>query len=180
MIIGQNLRLRFFRKSDLDESMKMLEDPALTRTLWRGVAMPRQEEEVEAWLKTLRSDGSGPMALAIERLSDDAFLGACGFMELDVKNRFGTVWIYIGTIYQDHGYGTEAMRLLTEFGFMELNLHKVRLFVFSNNPRAQHVYEKLGFKLEGTLRQEIYREGIYHDQLAMGMLKEEWEGAGEG
>ena len=37
------------------------------------------------------------------------------------------------------------------------------------------MYEKLGYKLEGTLRQEIYRDGVYHDQLAMGILKEEWE-----
>jgi len=175
MIIGHNLRLRHFSKSDLDESIKMLEDPVIAGTLWRGLPLPRQREESEAWLKTLRNDGSGPMALTIERLADDAFMGSCGFMELDVKNRVGTLWIWVGTPYQGHGYGTEAMRLLVDFAFLEMNLHKVRLFVFSNNPGARHVYEKIGFKLEGTLREEIYRNGVYHDQHAMGLLRSEWE-----
>ena len=72
------------------------------------------------------------------------------------------------------GYGTEAMKLILHYAFMELNLHRVSLDVFEYNPRAVRSYEKAGFKLEGRMRGALLREGKRWDLLYMGILREEW------
>jgi len=83
--------------------------------------------------------------------------------------------IGLGPDHWDQGYGQEAMRLLLAFGFQELNLYRVQLTVFSYNPRAIRVYEKLGFQREGVFRQALHRDGQRHDMLLYGLLRPEWE-----
>nr|WP_206076217.1 GNAT family protein [Marinitoga lauensis] len=75
----------------------------------------------------------------------------------------------------NNGYGTEAMKLLVNFIFDEMNINKVKLHVFSFNKRAIRSYEKVGFKVEGVLREQIFREGKYHDEIIMGILRREWQ-----
>ena len=72
------------------------------------------------------------------------------------------------------GYGTDAMKLILRYAFMELNLHRVSLDVFEYNPRAIHSYEKAGFKLEGRQRGMLLREGKRWDLVYMGILRQEW------
>ena len=57
---------------------------------------------------------------------------------------------------------------------MQMNINKVRLIVYSFNEPAIRSYEKCGFKAEGCLRQEIYKDGKYYDKIPMGLLKEEY------
>jgi len=71
------------------------------------------------------------------------------------------------------GYGTDAVRALCRHAFAEMNLHKVRLEVIATNPRAEAVYERVGFRREGVLREEFYRQGRYHDVIRMGLLRGE-------
>ena len=51
----------------------------------------------------------------------------------------------------------------------------IYLTVLPINPRAQAIYEKLGFASEGTLRHRIYRDGDYHDLISMSLLRSEWD-----
>ncbi len=67
------------------------------------------------------------------------------------------------------------MRVLVNFIFNEMNLHKISLTTYGFNKRAIRSYEKVGFKVEGVLKENIYREGQYHDELIMSIFKEEWK-----
>jgi len=73
------------------------------------------------------------------------------------------------------GYGTDSLRVILRFAFMELNLHRVSLGVFDYNLRAITAYEKVGFNLEGRERKRINRDDSRTDELIMGILKSEWE-----
>ena len=66
------------------------------------------------------------------------------------------------------------MRLLTQHGFLTLNLHRVFLRVFENNHRAIHAYEKAGYQLEGRQRQGEFKHGKYMDMLVMSILVDEF------
>ena len=74
------------------------------------------------------------------------------------------------------GYGTEVVRLLLDFAFKDLNLHRVYLHVFSTNTAVIRVYEKVGFVREGLLRKAAHINGAYVDVLVMGILREEYVG----
>jgi RimJ/RimL family protein N-acetyltransferase len=82
--------------------------------------------------------------------------------------------------YRGKGYGTDAMRVILRFAFMELNLHRVSLDVFEYNPRAIRSYEKAGFVIEGRKRRVVNRDGRRWDDIYMGILREEWERQREG
>lgn len=107
--------------------------------------------------------------------ADDRLLG---LVDLDVQWTHRNAWVAIGLGQREdwgQGYGTEAMRLILRYGFMELNLRRVTLSVFGYNPRAVRSYENVGFVVEGRQRQRISRDGQWYDILFMGILKDEWE-----
>ncbi len=66
------------------------------------------------------------------------------------------------------------MRLIVQYGFIELNLRRITVGLHSYNPRALKSYEKVGFKMEGRVRGEGLRDGQRYDGLYMGILREEW------
>ena len=102
-----------------------------------------------------------------------------GFIELDGFNwPAREVWVGIGIgdrEFQGRGYGTDAMRLVLRFAFLELNLNRVSLTVFEYNQRGIRSYEKAGFKEEGREREALERDGKRWDMLFMGILREDWE-----
>lgn len=93
-----------------------------------------------------------------------------GFTSIDDKLRKGELYIFVGPEYQGKGYGTEATKLLCEYGFNTLKLYKIYLYTNSNNFGAIRTYEKVGFKLEGVLRKEtLYKDNLI-DRLYFGLL----------
>jgi diamine N-acetyltransferase len=81
--------------------------------------------------------------------------------------------IVVGT--PDRGLGKLMLRRILDYVFQELQAHRLWLDVFETNARAQHVYESLGFRREGILREAIYRDGEYHTQWLMAILDCEYE-----
>jgi RimJ/RimL family protein N-acetyltransferase len=65
-------------------------------------------------------------------------------------------------------------RAVVSYGFAELNLHRIELDVLATNARAIHLYERLGFRREGTLRDAQFRGGVYIDLVLMAILEREW------
>jgi RimJ/RimL family protein N-acetyltransferase len=78
--------------------------------------------------------------------------------------------------YWGRGYGTEAMRLVVNYAFAELNLARVGLEAFAYNTRAVRSYEKVGFSLEGRQREQMRRDGRRLDVVRMGILRATPEG----
>ncbi len=92
--------------------------------------------------------------------------------DLDRRNRSGVIKrILIGPPYQKKGNGTKLMRLLLKKGFLELDLHRIELLVFSFNQRAIHCYETVGFKREGILRDARKSEEEFWDLIVMSVLR---------
>ena len=113
-------------------------------------------------------------AFSVETLGDGVLIGNCELRVPAPENRCGNVGIAIGhTGYRDRGYGTDAMRTACRFGFEMMNLNRIALTVYDWNPRAIRVYEKVGFKREGTMREAIFRAGRWNDLVYMGLLRGE-------
>ena len=124
------------------------------------------EKHLEDWLA---------FEFEIRTVDGDQVIGSTG-LEGNIKfHADAFVGIGIGEPeYWSKGYGTEAMRLILAYAFLELNLHRVSLDVFEYNPRAIRAYEKAGFTHEGRERGRLLREGRRWDLLFMGILREDW------
>ena len=75
---------------------------------------------------------------------------------------------------QDKGYGTEAIHLILDMAFRELDMNRVSIGVVGLNIRALEFYRKIGFKQEGILEQGYYCKGEYSDFIMMRILRGEW------
>lgn len=99
-------------------------------------------------------------------------MGVTSLVGIDYKNRNAECILDIGEKSKwGKGYGTEAMSLLLTYAFLELNLHRLSLRVFSTNEKAIHLYKKIGFVQEGRVKEAVFRNGEWIDSIYMGLLQ---------
>ncbi len=134
---------------------------------------PVNRPDHATWFDRVRKDPTVEIR-AIE-LENGEFIGSCQLHTIRHTYRHAELQIRIGeTGHQGKGYGTEATRILLEYGFEELHLNRIWLTVFENNPRAIKVYKKLGFTQEGLMRQHALIGGEYVNIVVMGLLRNEF------
>ena len=176
---GDKVRLTAVDKNDLPVIGRWYEDAGFARLFDATPAAPKSEAELSEWLENMQKDKSG-FLFAIRPVDGQTLLG---YVELDgILWSNGTAWLGLGLGERDiwgQGYGTEAALLALNFAFNELNLRRVQLTVFSYNERAIALYEKLGFVREGVFREHLQRDGRLYDMILYGLLRREWQGAGE-
>ncbi len=172
-LIGPSVYLRPLEKSDAAMAIAWLNHPDIRRSVasYRPLNLTTEEEFI-----TRISQSDRDMAFVIVRREDEQPIGLTGFHQIDAKNRHAAFGITIGEVDQwDKGHGTEATRLMVEYAFLSLNLNRVWLHVYEDNPRGIRAYEKVGFKKEGVLRQDNFRDGRYWDTIVMAILRDEWQ-----
>ncbi|MCC8194093.1 MAG: spermidine N1-acetyltransferase [Deltaproteobacteria bacterium] len=101
-------------------------------------------------------------------------IGMVELIEIDYIHRRAEFLIIVHPDFQNKGYATRATGLALAHAFNVLNMHKVYLLVDSENTRAIHVYEKLGFSREGLLRQEFFSNGRYRDVVRMSLFRSDF------
>lgn len=169
---GRLVRLRARELEDEPPLYQWFNDPEVTEHL--TVRYPLSHKSEREFLDQQSQPGFGNANFAIETLAEGKMIGGIGLEDGSPENRSATLGIAIGDkAYWNGGYGTDAMRVLCRFGFEHMNLHRIQLEVYEGNDRAKHVYEKIGFVLEGTRRQAHFRYGRYKDVHIMGLLEGE-------
>jgi RimJ/RimL family protein N-acetyltransferase len=166
------IRLRPFREEDLEHLDRLSTDPALSKPfLWFGF------KSKEGFRRRWETDGfleSDPRLLIVAR-SDDSPLGWVSWREEGRLTSVGTC--EIGALlfpeHRGHGFGTEAQRLLVEYLFSTRPIHKLWAGTETTNLVEQRALERCGFVREGVLRQDLFRDGAWHDTVVYGLLRTE-------
>jgi len=178
MLKGKSVLLRPVKRSDISYFLKWFNDPEIVQYV--GLYLPMTEMYEEKFIEELgttraRSD----VILVIEAVEGDSTkpIGNCGLHQINPKDCNALFGIVIGEKdYWSKGYGLEAARLLIDYGFQQLNLHRISSYAFAFNERSIKLHKKLGFREEGRLRQATFKNGQYHDHVQFGILREEWRG----
>lgn len=127
------------------------------------------------WIEKSAKDGSGDKRFNIVDIAGDKLIGTISLEKFNNINRSAVLGIFIGdSNYRSNGYGTEAIKLILEYGFKYLNLHSIRLELLDVNERAHKCYLKCGFKDAGRIRDAIFLDGKYYDNLHMDILASEF------
>ena len=133
------------------------------------------EKKLKEFVEKDMEKHSQAFRFSVRTLEEDKLIGSVSLWVNSWTHSEAWVGIVIGERdYWGKGYGTDAMRLIVQYGFIEANLRRISLALHSYNPRALKSYEKVGFKMEGTMRGEVLREGRRTDTFFMGILREEW------
>ena len=172
-IEGRDILLRYAQETDLDEYFTFLQDPEMNRLT--GSQSDITRDETAAWIKKISVISSDRVDFLILLKRTNELLGEVVINEIDSSNRSANIRIGIQkNEYRGKGYGTEALIEMLRYGFNSLNLHRIHLGVYTFNPRAIHVYEKIGFKREGVERDSLYLDGEFHDMITMSILEDEF------
>ncbi|NIK80046.1 RimJ/RimL family protein N-acetyltransferase [Paenibacillus castaneae] len=172
-IEGRDIFLRFAQESDLDDYFTFLQDPESNRLT--GSQREFTRDEIAAWIRKISVINSDRVDFVILLKKTNELLGEVVLNEIDSINRSASIRIAIqGNQHRGKGYGTEAMIQMLRVSFNVLKLHRVYLEVYTFNPRAIHVYEKIGFKREGLQRDALYMNGEFHDMITMAILEDEF------
>lgn len=139
-----------------------------------ATVMVMTEDSEREWVEG--ASKSGEHVFGIIDNETDMLIGNCGLMNVDPVNRTAEFGIFIGDKrYWGRGFGTEATRLILDYGFNILNLNNIKLNVYSYNERAAHVYRKVGFKEIGRRRESKLVNGTFYDEIMMDILADEFE-----
>lgn len=169
-IQGEKVILRQATMDDLDDYYQLLCDPESARLT--GTQAEFSREDAEKWLSKISGQHDDRWDWMIIDPESGRLVGEVVLNEFDPDNRNANIRIglNLGLNINGKGYGTEALRLAVDFGFNQLNLHRISLGVYAFNDRAIHVYEKLGFRREGVLRDVLFDGTSYHDEIVMSRL----------
>lgn len=175
MIKGDTIILRPFRIHDADPLRKSIQSERFKKLTGTHARFTR--EMIDQYVQNqMKPDPEKRASFIIATVDDSRAVGEVVINEIDTDNHSANIRISLLREEDlNQGYGSQAMRLMVNYGFRELGLHRLSLGVYAFNPRAIHVYEKMGFKQEGVLRDALYWDGEYVDEIRMSILAHEWQ-----
>ncbi len=148
---------------------------ATTLAIINDVGLPMTDEDEEGWIEVVRSDNSQALFTVYECETGDP-VGNVGLTGVRSPNRSAEFGLIIGErSRQGKGYGSEATKLILDYGFTMLGLHHVWLKCVAFNAAGIRVYEKAGFREAGRLRECWQFGGKQHDVVLMDILASEFE-----
>lgn len=170
-LLGERIYLSPQITEDAEKYVEWLNDFETTDYIGRS-HQPITLEWEKAYLE---GHINGEANFGIITLKDNKLIGTVGIEYIDHVKRTGTLGIFIGEKdYREKGYGTEAIRLILDYGFNYLNLNNIKLDLMEFNEKALKCYKKCGFKEYGRRRKCNFVNGKYYDTIEMDILAEEF------
>jgi RimJ/RimL family protein N-acetyltransferase len=172
---GQLVRLRSFQPSDAETVFQHLQDSEISRRDAR-IQWPSSLAEVQRRLEQ-QAEGqpTDDRDLAIETL-DGRLVGGINAQSTDRRNGTFSIGLGLGDRAEwGKGYAKEAMLLALRYMFHERRYQKCNISVYAFNTRALGLYRRLGFLEEGRVRRNYFTNGEYHDEVFLGMTREEFD-----
>ena len=172
------LRLRPFTHADAD-ALFALHSNAYVLRYWDSPPW-KDPSRALRFLDSCRQtaeEGSG-VRLAMDRGSDDTFVGWCGLTRFNPDFRSASLGYCLGEAAWGQGYATEGARALLQWGYDTLDLNRVQAEADTRNGASGRVLEKLGFVREGTLREDCIVNGEVSDSWVYGLIKRDWHVVG--
>ena len=171
-LVGDRIYLSPRSIDDAEKFTEWMNDFDITDYIGRSSQLMSVQGEIEY----LEKNSNPEATFGIVTLNEDKMIGSISLEKISNINRTATLGIFIGDKdYWSKGYGSEAIKLLLDYGFNYLNLHSINLTVMSFNERAVKCYKKCGFKEVGRKREDKFVNGAYYDTIIMDILESEFK-----
>ena len=178
-------RLEFLKADKSDSrlqplALEILQDPVIQALTAPTILHPKGQKECDSYLQSVCDSLLG---VGIFIRDDNNILQPIGIMCIGwggvspsvMHHRNAEIGITILKEHQGKGYGREAINWMLDWGFKHAGLHTIGITTASYNPRAVHLYERMGFVVEGRRRQTIWQNRGWHDLIELGITEKEWE-----
>lgn len=157
------LTLRRMKPSDAKDMYEYAKRSDVTEyLLWEPHVCLEQTQDYLHFLQTRYRTGDFYDWAVIDK-AQNKMIGTCGFANLDFPNNKAEIGYVLNPAFWGQGIAAEAVRVVMEFAFMELNVHRVEARYIAGNERSRRVMEKCGMKFEGIAKSSMYIKGQYRD-----------------
>lgn len=164
------MEIRELKKEDLPIRVQWMNHPSIYSSMHYEI--PILLENTEKWYSSILTNNT---RCDVTFTIDGKIVAMGGLTNINRDVNKAELYIFVDPETHHAGIGTQATKLLCDYGFSTLNLYKIYLLTNENNIPAQRVYEKCGFALEGKLRGEyISSTGKRLSRFYYGLLKEDW------
>jgi len=177
MVILQTERLilRDFVETDWEAVLAYQQNPLYLRyNEWTERTAESVREFLQMFLGHQKQEPRIKFQFAVTLKSTGQLIGNCGVRRDSAEAREGDIGYELNPNHWDKGYATEAARAVVQFGFSQMNLHRISASCVADNVGSAHVLEKLGMRQEGRLRESEYYKGRWWDTLLYAILDHEW------
>ncbi len=172
MLVGKHIFLRLMEKEDIPDKVQWVNDPEIRRMLIMDVI---SEAGTQIWYsQNALTDNRKEFMICLNENSDS--IGFTSLKNIDRVNSKAEISMLIGK--KDcwgRGYAKSARRIVLDYAFHELGLNKIYTFNWIQNDRIIGLNQKIGFQIDGKLRQDIFFQGEFRDMVVMSILKDEWK-----
>jgi RimJ/RimL family protein N-acetyltransferase len=170
-LTGDTVYLRLVEMSDCgDRYLGWLLDPEVNRfleTRWTDQTI----ESIRNFVTEMRRTPDNYLFAIIDREAE-RHIGNIKVGAINHVHKHCEVGYFIGDREMwGKGIATEAIRLATLFAFERLGMHRAQAVVDVDNPASAKALERVGYKKEGTLREKLFMDGRWNDQLLYGILR---------
>jgi hypothetical protein len=174
MLQGKQVALRAVEKEDLKTLMDWRNNPEYRKHFreYRELNMTMQER----WFEEKVLNDHSTIMFSILRLPVYELIGCCGFVNINWVHRHADLSLYIGfknSYIDNEGYAEESCNLLFDYGFKELCLNKIWTEIYVFDEKKKTLYDELGFKVDGILRQNYFYDGKFYDSYVLSILASE-------
>jgi [ribosomal protein S5]-alanine N-acetyltransferase len=176
VLMGRRVLLREPREDDAAPLFEFTSDPEVIRFL--AVAPPGSPDDTLHFIAKCREHRGQDReyVYVIAGVADDRVMGVIGLRHIDQLLRTAQIGTWLGRKYWGTGANDEAKRLLLDFSFGPLALHRIEARIAVGNHHSRRAFERLGATCEGRLRESFFKDGVYHDQDLFVVLEQEWRG----
>ncbi|TYS59861.1 GNAT family N-acetyltransferase [Sutcliffiella horikoshii] len=170
-IYGKSVIIRAIEKNDLEDLKDIINSPEV-ENLVGGWSFPVATMQQEKWYEKVINEKDN-FRWAID--TEDGFIGIATLGPIDWKNRNAFHGIKIGPkASRGKGYGKDTVMAIMKYAFEELQLERLYGSMMTTNIPSVKLYEKCGWKIEGTRRNHIFKNNEYRDQYIVGILRDEY------
>ncbi len=173
--VTERLFIREYRKQDLDAFLEVVRQPQVY-VMTYGIPISYSRARGKWWFKILHSNRIHHTSYEYAVFLKDTgrYIGNVGLINIDAIHRHADISYYIDHAVTGQGYATEAAGAMLQYGFGKLGFHKINGVCMHQNGASRRVMEKLGMHYEGTLRDDLYKDGEYYDLDRLSILEEEY------
>ncbi|MBD3362274.1 GNAT family N-acetyltransferase [Candidatus Dojkabacteria bacterium] len=174
--IEDNLQLNYLNQKYAKEIFDLIEvNRAYLRQWLVWVDQTKQIEDTKKWIQKSLDDGAKGKALQTTIMLNDSIVGNIGFNKIDKFNKKGEIGYWLSQNQQGKGIMSKSVSALLDYGlnFLELNRIEIKCAVENNKSRA--IPERLGFRLEGILKEEAWLNDRFVDHALYSLLKSEYQ-----
>lgn len=176
ILIDDNLLLRSFQPDDAAELFRAVDESRQHLRPWlRWVDATTKQEHIQQFIHRTLQQLHNQEALELGLVHNRHIIGGIGMHEWDHMLKKAQLGYWVRKEYEGQGIVNKALTRFIDFLFEKPGLNKIEIHFMPSNKRSAAVADRLGFKVEGVIRQSYFFNGRLDDLVITGLLKSEWK-----